>query len=226
MKKFLAFGCISLLLVACASTPPPAQWQANASSALQGYSTAYLSGNARLADYEFARAKQEIASTGRPDLMARAELTRCATRVASLEFDSCADYQPLAQDGGASEHAYAAYLTGRWTGLAPALLPAHHRVLVSNAQTSKPAQANSVLSSMEDPLARLVAAGVLLQTKRLTAPDIAVALDTASSQGWRRPLLAWLNVQLQRANEAGDRDAAARIQRRIDLVVAPPVKNQ
>jgi hypothetical protein len=46
--------------------------------------TAYLSGNTRLADFEFARAKQEIASTARPDLMARAELMRCATRVASL----------------------------------------------------------------------------------------------------------------------------------------------
>ena len=144
--------------------------------------------------------------------------------MASLEFDNCGDYQPLAQDGGASERAYAAYLIGNWSGLDPALLPEHHRVLLANA--NKPAQASSVLTGLEDPLARLVAAGVLLQTGRLSAADITVATDTASSQGWRRPLLAWLNVQLQRANEAGDRGAAARIQRRIDLVLVPPVKNQ
>lgn len=224
MKNIFIFGCISLLLAACASAPPPAPWQANASSALQGFSAAYLSGNTRLADFELARAKQEIASTGRPDLMARAELTRCATRVASLEFDNCASYQPLAQDASASEKAYAAYLTGNWTGLDPALLPAHHRVLLATA--SKPAQATSELASMEDPLARLVAAGVLLQTGRLSAADITVALDTASSQGWRRPLLAWLNVQLKRASDAGEKDEATRIQRRINLVVVPSASNQ
>lgn len=224
MKHTLTLGVATMLLAACASPPPPAPWQANASSALQGYSTAYLSGNTRLADFELTRAKQEIASTGRADLMARAELTRCATRVASLEFDNCASYQALAQDAGATEKAYAAYLTGNWTGLDPALLPEHHRVLLANA--SKPAQATSVLASLEDPLARLVAAGVLLQTGRLSAADLALALDTASAQGWRRPLLAWLNVQLKRASEAGDRDAQARIQRRIDLIAEPAVKNQ
>ena len=112
MKNFFTLGAATLLLAACASTPPPAPWQANASSALQGYSTAYLSGNTRLADFEFTRAKQELASTARPDLMARAELMRCATRVASLEFDDCAAYQPLAQDASASEKAYPAFLAG------------------------------------------------------------------------------------------------------------------
>jgi hypothetical protein len=47
------------------------------------------------------------------------------------------------------------------------------------------------------------------------------AVNTASSQGWRRPLLAWLRVQLQRAQAAGAEQEAARIQRRIELVLQP-----
>jgi hypothetical protein len=66
-----------------------------------------------------------------------------------------------------------------------------------------------------------VAAGVLLRTARIAPPDIAIALDTASSQGWRRPLLVWLGVELKRAQAAGDTAAAERIQRRIDLASAP-----
>lgn len=224
----------TLLLTACASKPVPPDWQANAFAALKGFSSAYLSGNTRLADLEFARAKLEISSTGRADLLARAELTRCAARVASLEFDNCAAYQPLAQDAPASEQAYAAFLTGHWTGLDTALLPAQHRALVLNAAADTaassptkpdPTEAASVLGTMEDPLARLVAAGVLLQSSRLTPADIVVATETASSQGWRRPLLAWLGVQLKRANDAGEREAAARIQRRIDLVLQVASKN-
>ena len=200
------------LLGACANQPVPPSWQANAFSALKDYTAAYLSGNTRLADFELARAKAEISSTGRADLMARAELTRCAVRVASLELDNCAAYQPLAQDAGPTERAYAAFLTGQWNGLDAALLPTQHRALVLNP-------ASSALGAINDPLARLVAAGVLLQRNALTPSDITAATETASSQGWRRPLLAWLGLQRQRASAAGDTDAATRLQRRIDLVL-------
>ena len=223
-RPAFAFAALALLLSACASKPPPPDWQVNAFSALQGYSSAYLSGNTRMADLEFARARSEISSTGRADWLARAELARCATRVASLEFDHCAGYQPLAQDAAASEQAYAAYLNGQWTGLNVALLPEHHRAIVTQAAAKQPqadhsAQASSALSSVKDPLSQLVAAGVLLQNQRLTPADIVVATETASAQGWRRPLLAWLGVQLKRAKAAGDDVASAHLQRRIDLVL-------
>lgn len=201
-------------IAGCSSKPPPPDWQSNAHSALQSYSKAYLRGNSRSAELEFARARNEISSTGRGDLLARAELTRCATRVASLEFDDCAGFAPLAQDAGAGERSYAAYLNGRWQDVDPALLPPHHRtILTADAANSE----RSLLSAIADPLARLVAAGVLFQTSRITPADIAAAAETASAQGWRRPLLAWLGVQAKRAQEAGDTDAAARIRRRIEL---------
>lgn len=212
---FAAWWAATLLLAACASAPPAPDWQANAFAALKGYTAAYLSGNTRLAEVEFARARAEVARTGRPDLVARTELARCAVRVASLEFDHCAGYQPLAPDASASDRAYAAYLDGQWEGLDPALLPAQHRAVV---------QGGASLAAVEDPLARLVAAGALLHSGRLTPPDITVATDTASGQGWRRPLLAWLGVQLQRADAAGDREGAARIQRRLDVVLPPSSK--
>lgn len=232
---------LALLLSACASGPAPPDWQANAFAALKGFSAAYLSGNTRLADFEFARAKTEIASTGRADLLARAELTRCAVRVASLEFDNCAGYQPLAPDAGAAQQAYAGFLSGRWSGLDPTLLPAQHRALVQQAAASKagdgpsgkarenrtnPPEEHSVLNAIEDPLARLVAAGVLLQRSRLTPADIAVAAETASSQGWRRPLLAWLGLLRERAQATGDAAAREHIQRRINLVLQQPANTQ
>ena len=210
----------ALLLSACASKPVPPDWQSNAFAALKGFSAAYLSGNTRLADFEFARAKFEIASTGRADLMARAELTRCALRVASLEFDNCAGYQPLAPDAHPEEQAYAAFLTGQWAGLDVARLPLQYRAIALTAQTQPaPVAQHNGIETVEDPLARLIAAGALLQSRRLGAQDIARAVDTASSQGWRRPLLAWLGVQLQAARESADQPAATRIQRRIDLVL-------
>ena len=82
-------------------------------------------------------------------------------------------------------------------------------------------QCDAALAAIKDPLSQLVAAGVLFRSGRATPAVITQAVDTASARGWRRPLLAWLKVQQQRAQSAGDANAAAALQRRIDLV-APP----
>lgn len=225
--RWLLASVSAWLLVACANQVAAPDWQGNAYAALKGFTSAYLSGNTRLADLEMARARSEIASTARADLLARAELTRCAVRVASLEFDDCASYQNLAPDVGAAEQAYAVYLGGRWRAADVSLLPPQHRA-VAALLAAKPVQidnasgkaaAPSLLADQKDPLARLVAAGVLLQSQRLTPADLTLATQTASDQGWRRPLLAWLGVQLQRARAAGDAEAVSRIQRRVDLVL-------
>ena len=203
----------ALLLTACGNTPPAPDWQMNAKSSMERAQSAYLEGKTSVEAVEFARARTEVASTGRADLLARIELARCATRVASLVFEDCAGYAALAQDAAAPERAYADYLAGKAQAKDAALLPEQHRAVAAAAASASAPD----LKSVADPLARLVAAGVLLQTNRADPNTIAVAIDTASAQGWRRPLLAWLGVQAQRAEAAGDAAEVARIRRRIAL---------
>ena len=215
MNKTALILLAALALAGCASKPVPPAWKSNAADALIGYSEAYLKGNSSIAESEFARARGEMSSTGRPDLVAHAELVRCATRVASLEYDDCPGFAALAQDASAAERAYAAYLTGRWQGLDAALLPEQHQAVVR----APAGQAANVLSGLKEPLSRMVAAGVLMQAGRIAPADIAIATETASGQGWRRPLLMWLGVAQKRAEAAGDSAEAARIGRRISLVL-------
>lgn len=212
MKTIPMLCALGALLSGCAGKPPQPDWKVNAHGALEAYSDAYLKGDTAIADAEFARARKDVASTGRPELVAHAELVRCATRAASLEFDDCPGYAALAQDATPAERAYAAYLAGRWQGLDVAQLPQQHRAIV---------QGKGALAAIADPLSRLVAAGVLMRTEQITPADIALATETASGQGWRRPLLMWLGVSLRRAEAAGDTAAAARIARRIDLAAGP-----
>ncbi len=210
-----AIALVAAALAACGNTPPAPDWQMNARSAMERAQEAYLGGDSRVEAVEFARARSEVARTGRADLLARIELARCATRVASLVLEPCAGFAVLEPDAAPAERVYAAYLAGRGQSSDAAALPEQHRAFVL-------ASAGAVqLAAVADPLARLVAVGVLLQTGRADPAAIAVAVDTASAQGWRRPLLAWLGVQLMRAEQAGDRTQAAATRRRI-LLVAPP----
>lgn len=185
-------------LAGCAGGPPPPDWQLNSAGAMQRFRQHYLDGDTRLAEGEFALANAELARTGRGDLLARAELVRCAVRVASLDFEACSGFEALRAEAGAEELAYAEFLAGN---------------------KERPGAAVG-----DDPLARLVAAGVRMRQAAVTPGEITTAVETASAQGWRRPLLAWLGVQAARAEAAGDAEALRRIRRRIELVSGEPAK--
>jgi hypothetical protein len=211
-----AATALACALAACANNPAPPEWQLNAKSGIDRALDAWFAGDARAEAQEFERVRGEIARTGRPALLARVELVRCAARAASLVIEECTAYQALAQDAEPAERAYATYLNGRAGPEDAPLLPEQHRALAAPGAT--PASDLAALQRMTDPLSTLVGAAVSLQRGRAGPAVVALAVDTASAQGWRRPLLAWLGVQLRQAEGAGDGAAAQRIRRRIGLV--------
>ncbi|GAC1528721.1 MAG: hypothetical protein NVS2B4_06770 [Ramlibacter sp.] len=207
--KQLVWSALVLLVAACGSKPQAPDWQVDAHGTLLRYEQAYLGGQARAADAEFARARGDLAATGQAWLVARAELTRCAVQVASLVLEPCAGFEPLRADAGPVERAYADYLQGAAGD--PALLPAQHRSVSAGRANA------AALAQIADPLSRLVAAGVVMRSGQADSQVVQVAVDTASAQGWRRPLLAWLGVQRTLALQRGATDEAERLQRRIAL---------
>jgi hypothetical protein len=212
MKRASLIGLLVMLLVGCGNKPRVPDWQLNAHDTLERYVKAYMTGDARVGAAEFERARGELATTGQPALVARAELTRCAAQVASLVLDACDGFERLRRDSAAPERAYADYLAGRITPPDIALLPPQHRAAAAGTGDA------AALRAIEDPLSRLIAAGVLFRTGRASPDVVVLATETASAQGWRRPLLAWLGVQAVRAERAGALDEAQRLRRRMALV--------
>ena len=143
---------LAAALAGCGSKPRAPDFQMNAHDALERYTTAYMSGNARVEAAEFELARKELASTAQPGRVAGAELTRCALRVASLALEPCAGFEPLRADSPAPARAYADYLAGRIKPSEVGLLPVQHRPIASG-------QGAAGVKAIEDPLSRLVAAG-------------------------------------------------------------------
>ena len=188
MSRFLLFF-IFFFLLSCAGGPDPADWQLSSVQAMEAFKQDYLVGDTAASETDFQDARANLKRTGRADLLARAELVRCAVRAASLDFDECPAFQALRQDAAAAEIAYADYLAGKGS-----------------------------FKASDDPLSRLVAAAVSFRKTSIAPAEIQAAVDIASAQGWARPLLAWLGVQAKRAEDAGDREGAARVRRRMDLI--------
>ena len=214
---YVLWGSLLLVLVSCASEPTPADWQLNAKGALDRAMQAHLAGDSRVAALEIEQARAQIARTARVDLMGRAELAYCAARLASLDFGACDAFEPLRSDAAEVERAYADFLLGRLDRPSIALLPEHQRAVAERGRNE--AQDLLLLRNMADPLSRLVAAAVWLRVGRASDGVMSMAIETASAQGWRRPLLAWLTLQAQRAEQSVDRATQDRAGRRIRMLL-------
>ena len=206
---------LALLALGCASGPPVPDWKLTAWNALDAHTQAWLAGRDRVAAAELAIARRETARTGDARIMARVELAACAAQVASLGERECPAFASLAVDAGADNATYADYLAGRWQGLDTARLPEAQRGVPTAGDGA------ALLGGIADPLSRLVAAASLFHAGKLSPAGIAIAIDTAVAQGWRRPLLAWLGVERERLHRAGDTAGADAIARR-SARVAPP----
>lgn len=208
MKALLAL-LPAIFLAACAGTSSPG-WLLETDAALSAHHAAYLNGNERVAARELTLARREVGRTGDAALMARVELSVCATQTASLAATGCPAFAPLAADAGVAERAYAAYLAGEQFTVD--LLPTSQRQAWVGGQASD-------LAAIADPLSRLVAAGVLWRHGRLPDNGYALAIDTAAGQGWRRALLAWLAADRERLLAKGDALTATARQQRIERIV-------
>ncbi|MFN0038715.1 MAG: hypothetical protein ACKVP2_04310 [Burkholderiales bacterium] len=209
----ITVGSAVVLLAACSTTPPPA-WQSEAFDALERQRMAYFAGESRTAEREILRAKRALSATGRPDLVARVELIRCGHGHASLDFDTCAAVAALREDMAVEDQPYAVWLTESAGPVDAASLPVQYRDVSRAVNDKARVQA---LNKIADPVSRLIAAGVLFRRQQLAPGGIEIAIDTASAQGFRRPLLAWLTVELRRAEAAGDATTVERLRRRIAL---------
>lgn len=217
MKRLLAAATLALLAACGSGGPPPPDWKTDAADLIARYQKHALMGENKLAERYFHEAVAATGGAGRIAETARLWLVHCATRRAMLIDDGCAEYAELAGTApDPASEAYHRFLTLQWEKLDPGLLPPQHREFVRAAAGARP----TALARIEDPLARLLAASLLVMRREADSGVLALATETASERGWRQPLLTYLKLQETRAASAGDTDALERLRLRIRLVEA------
>jgi len=215
MKTLLAIASL-IVFTACGSGgPPPPDWKTDSADLIERYKKHALLGENTLAERYFQQAVTATGGAGRVADTARLWLVRCATRRAMLIDDACTEYADLASiEPNAADHAYYQFLTLRWEAVDVTMLPSQHRDLV-RAPAGKRLD---TLGRVADPLARLLEASLLVMRQESDAATLALATETASSQGWRQPLLTYLKLQEKQAAAQGNTAEQARLAKRIQLI--------
>ncbi len=210
IRRFALAGVV-LVGAACSSAPPVPDWQIQARGSLEEFRDHYLQGRPAAAERAYARALAAISGTGDLAMRERAVLVRCGVAVAAVAFSECPSSDSAAVRGS-EEKAYAVFLSGEWAGLDRSALADAYRPMVTAASAEG---RNAAMLAIEDPVSRLIAAGVLYRRTEISPKGIDGAIATASAQGMRRPLLAWLGLAEQLAIRRGDDAAAKQLRARI-----------
>lgn len=215
MKALLAIAGL-IMLTACGSGgPPPPDWKIDSADLIERYKKQALLGENTLAERYFQRAIAATGGAGRVADTAHLWLVRCATRRAMLIDDPCTEYADLAKiEPNAADQAYYQFLTLHWAAMDITQLPEQHRDLVRASATTR----RTLLTRVNDPLARLLDASLLVMRQEADDATLTLATETASAQGWRQPLLTYLRLQEKQAAARGNVAEQARLDRRIQLV--------
>lgn len=219
MKRHLGLiSCCLLLFLGCTAKSVP-DWKSASFNHLEQYKKYFLSGRDQLATIQFQKAVDEIKNSGNLSLLATAYLTRSALRVAVLEPPQNREYlEILKADPTDDQKDYYLLLEGKFAEIQKNNLPASYQDLAEALEGGNEERITIAVLDIPDDLSRLIAVGLVARYRVENEAVLTSAVDLASRNGWRKPLLIYLarlESYHQRINET---DKAEKIRRKIELL--------
>ena len=195
MRKLL-FILILFLICACGSKQIP-EWKDTSARQLESYKYYFLTDKEGTSEPHFVKAKKAIARSNDLNLLGTVYLTRYALYVSIVENFDDTDFLRINKlQPNAKNFSYYNFIKGYFLAADYYLLPAHYSKLLKPAQDKDLATAVREISSIDDPLSRLVACGVWVKYLPYDENILQIAINTAADNGWGRPLFAYLtNLQ-------------------------------
>jgi hypothetical protein len=219
MKKILCLLISIILLLGCGGSKQIPEWINTSFNQLENYKKNYLSGKDRIADLQFNKAVDEIKKSGNLEILGRAYLTKYAVHVAVIEAFDEREYikidtlQPVLEN-----RTFYNFLKGSFDKVDESLLPRQYNSVLKIFRKGNYEDAAHEISKMEDPLSKLIVAGLLIQKNTYDEGILKIAIDTASQNGWKKALLAYLEKLLLFYETKRETEKAANITQRIQLI--------
>ena len=219
MKKLFFFLLPLLLLTGCGAKPAPL-WISSGHKQLESFKQDFLTGrDSSITESHFRKAVEEIKKGGDADLLGKAWLTRMALQVAIREELEEGEYLKIesVEPVPANRNFYL-LLKGDTGQVDVSLLPEAYRPFWKAFLSRDATKAAASIAAIEDPIPRLIASGLAVSHRLEDDALLRTAVETASRNGWKRALSAWLERLQSYYEAAGDVKNASAIRARIDMM--------
>ena len=219
MKKLFFFLLPLLLMTGCGAKPAPV-WISSGHKQLESFKQDFLTGrDSSITESHFRKAVEEIKKGGDADLLGKAWLTRMALQVAIREELEEGEYLKIesVEPVPANRNFYL-LLKGDTGQVDVSLLPEAYRPFWKAFLSRDATKAAASIAAIEDPIPRLIASGLAVSHRLENDAILRTAVETASRNGWKRALSAWLERLQSYYEAAGDVKNASAIRARIDMM--------
>ena len=219
MKNFL-WVAVVLLLAGCGTAKPAPDWLSAGHSQLENYKKHYLGGQDKIAALEFNDALKEIKKSGDLEVLGRSYLIRMALQTAALQDLTSEEYQKIqaVETSPANENFYA-FLQGKIEQVDEKLLPEQYHSFVAALRKQGASERLQAIERLDDPLARLIAIGILVRLGQENEALLQKAIATASTEGWKKPLVAYLTRLQALYDQKQESPKARAVEQRLKLIM-------
>lgn len=222
MKKIVFLLIFCFLFPGCGAKQIP-EWQDASFSHLENFKKSYLIGKGNITELYFNRAVDEIKKSGDMDILSRAYLTKYAVSVAALETFDDSEYRRIdTLQPEPHNKAFYLFLKGSFDTVDERLLPNQYKNFLKAYRNGKPEDVTREILKIEDPLSKLIAIGLTVQKNTYDEIILNAAIDTASHNGWKRALLAYLNTLQSFYETHNNKEKASLIEQKIQILKKQP----
>ena len=218
MKKVLWIA-VFLLVAGCGTTKPATEWLSAGYHQMDNYKRNYLSGQDKIAGLQFNDALKEVKKSGDLEILARAYLIRMALQTATLQDLASAEYLKIeAANPSPPNRNFYAFLKGEVAQVDEKLLPAQYLGFIETLRRQGEGERLRAIERLDDPLSQLIAVGILVRMGQDNEAVLQRAIATASVEGWKKALLAYLARLKAYYEGKQEKSKALAIEQRINLI--------
>jgi len=186
-----------VILSACSSSQPENRWQHDAANSCKNYQRYFLQDKDSRASLALEQARRFAKNSANLQPLIDIELSACAMELSSLNPSVCENASKLLLlEPNAKQSAYLHLLTHKFTKDEIQFLPRHYQDFALVLLQKEPKKINTALLSLEPFSSKLVASALAIEY--INDNNIQVLINKLSFKGYKKPLISWMKVQMQR----------------------------
>lgn len=191
---------VIFLFAGCSRPPAVNKWQYDAASALEAYEKHFLQKHLLRAKSDLLRARGFASQSADLHTRIDIELSVCALNLSVLKKDACENAAILLQiEPNHLQSAYLHLLRSEIKAEEITYLPAQYKSFVAAITEKDISVINARIEQIKPLSSRLVASA--LAQDQLSDENIQELITELSYHGYKNPLLAWLNLQMQKETD-------------------------
>ena len=218
-SSYIVFVMLGLVLLnACSLQKAPANWQSKSTNAFASYVNQFLSGHDLSAQSHLKRAIAHAKNSADLEPLARIYLGKCGLNIAVGLKDNCDEYVDVSETiTNPPLQAYYHLLQKKLRAHDVKNLPNKYREFAKSAllatEDKRSEGVNQAIPKMDNITAKLIASALVRDD--LTEANIKAMVSLASSKGYKKAVIFWLNIQFEHSN---DSEIKAILKKKIEIL--------